>query len=98
MGRPNIQIVDRTQLVVTEEDYFIAKSDKSTKQTTKKAHNFAKSIRKNGTLPKRHTKQWIDKQRLTSLFGPSLRYRVKYGGMDTERGFGVGEVHSLASE
>ena len=57
MGRPNIQIVDRTQLVVTEEDDFIAKSDKSTKQTTKKAHNFAKSIRKNETLPKRHTKQ-----------------------------------------
>ena len=42
MGRPNIQIVDRTQLVVTEEDDFITKSDKSTKQTTKKAHNFPK--------------------------------------------------------
>ena len=67
MGRPNIQIVDRTQLVVTEEDDFIAKSDKSTKQTTKKAHNFAKSIRKNETLPK---------QTLTNLFGPSLRYSM----------------------
>ena len=57
MGRPNIQSVDRTQLVVTDEDDFIAKSDKSTKQTTNKANNFAKSIRKNETLPKRHTKQ-----------------------------------------
>ena len=36
MGQPNILSVDRTQLVVTDEDDFIAKSDKSTKQTTKK--------------------------------------------------------------
>ena len=63
MGRPNIQSVSRTQLVVTEEEDFIAKSDKSTKITTKKAHNFAKSINKNETLPKRHTKQEINKTR-----------------------------------
>ena len=49
MGRANIRSVDRTQLVVD----FIAKYDKCTKQITKKAHNFAKSINKNQTLPKR---------------------------------------------
>ena len=57
LGRPNIQSVGRTQLVISEDDDFIAKSDKTTKQTTKKTHNFARSIEKNETLPKRHTKQ-----------------------------------------
>ena len=57
MGRPNLKGVDRTQLFVTEEEDFIAKSDKCTKQITKKAYNFVKSINKNQTLLKRHTRQ-----------------------------------------
>ena len=57
LGRANIQTVGHSQLVVSEDDDVVAKSDKTTKQITKKSHNFARSIENNETLPKRHTKQ-----------------------------------------
>ena len=46
-------------MTVTEQDELMAKSDKTFKEPTKKAHNFALSVEKKQTLPKRHTKQGI---------------------------------------
>ena len=56
-GRPHIQSKARLQLVVSEDDDFVARSDTETKNTKKKTHNFAGSVLANETLPKRHTKQ-----------------------------------------
>ena len=46
-----------TQMIVTNEDDFIAMSDKSVKTVVKKQHNLAKTVENNETLPRRHTKQ-----------------------------------------
>ena len=46
-GRPPKQSLARTQLVVEEDDDYIAKSDKQTKQSKKKIHNFAGSVNVN---------------------------------------------------
>ena len=54
---PHIQSKARLQVVVSEDDYFVARSDTLTKITKKKTHNFAGSVLANETLPKCHTKQ-----------------------------------------
>ena len=57
LGRPLKEKGAKTQMIVTNEDDFIAMSDKSVKTVVKKQHNLAKTIVNNETLPKRHTKQ-----------------------------------------
>ena len=57
LGRPLKEQGGRVQLIVSDDSDYIAKSDKNVKQTTKKKHNFTKSVENNETLPKRHTKQ-----------------------------------------
>ena len=56
-GRGPAPLGAKTQMIVTNEDDFIAMSDKSVKTVVKKQHNLAKTIINNKTLPKRHTKQ-----------------------------------------
>ena len=57
LGRPLKEKGAKTQMIVTNEDDFIAMSDKSVKTVVKKQHNLAKTVKNNETLPRRHTKQ-----------------------------------------
>ena len=57
LGRPFKKQDGRTQMFVSDEDDFIAKSDKPVKHATKKEHNLSKTIQNNETLLRRHTKQ-----------------------------------------
>ena len=52
LGRPFKKQDGRTQMFVSDEDDFIAKSDKPVKHATKKAHNLAKTFQNNETLPR----------------------------------------------
>ena len=52
LGRPPNQSIGRTQLVVSKEDEYFARSDTKTKQVPKKANNFSGIVAKNETLPK----------------------------------------------
>ena len=57
LGRPLKEQGGRTQMIVSDEDDYIARSDKNIKQVPKKRHDFAKSVENNETLPRRHTKK-----------------------------------------
>ena len=57
LGRHLKQKNKKIQLVVSENDDYIAKTDKAMKNVKKKVHNFASNVENNETLPKRHTKQ-----------------------------------------
>ena len=57
LGRPFKKQDGRTQMFISDEDDFIAKSDKPAKHATKKEYNLAKTIQNDETLTRRHTKQ-----------------------------------------
>ena len=44
-------------MIMSDEDNFIAKSDKNIRKVPKKPHYFAKSVENNKTIPRRHAKQ-----------------------------------------
>ena len=44
----------KKQMIVTNDDDFLAMSDKPVKAVVKKLHNLTKTIENNETLPKRH--------------------------------------------
>ena len=57
LGRPVKDRGGKIQLLVTENDDFVSKSDKTVNENPKKAHNISTNVAKNETLPQRHTKQ-----------------------------------------
>ena len=56
-GRPVKDRAGKLQVVVTDGEDFVTKSDKSVKEIRKKSHKISETVANNETLPKRHTKQ-----------------------------------------
>ena len=57
LGRPLKNCAGKVQIVVTDRDDFVTRSDKSVNETPKKIHKISKNVSNNETLPQRHTKQ-----------------------------------------
>ena len=57
LSRPMQNNQSKVQMVVTEEDDFMARSDKKFQANQYKIHQLSKNVDNNETAPKRHTKQ-----------------------------------------
>ena len=57
LGRPPKDQSGRVQVIVTEDEDTLTKSDRAINEKPKKTHNLAKNVANNETLPDRHTKQ-----------------------------------------
>ena len=57
LGRPLKERGGQVQLVVTDGDDFLSRSDKTVQEKPQKSHNISKNVSNNESLPQRHTNQ-----------------------------------------